>query len=147
MGEGSEDQSQYDNYKKHGGSEGMLFPFFHMSDGKTEETISTDSKITKISVKVCPVKINRPWLDLAALKIKPYTIPGFDPGSWSTGELNCNNQGLFPMLSTQMIVAKDITVTSVKFSKEAYEPDTYDHPVHSKNQLVKVISKCIVCTC
>jgi len=139
VGEDSEDQSQYNIYKKLGGCGGMLLPFFHMSEDKTEEIISTDSKIIKISLKVCPVRINRPWLNLSTLTIKPFTIPGFDPGTWSTGELNFNNKGIFPMLSTQLIVAKDITITTVKFSKEVQQvSDTYDHPVSFRSILFQL---------
>ena len=65
-----------------------------------------------ISFKVRTVQINRPWLDTSILKNRNYTINGEDPGSWSTGELDADNNGSFPLLSTQMIVAKDITVTA-----------------------------------
>ena len=66
----------------------------------------------KISLKVCSAQINRPWLDLGVLKNINYTIDSEDPGSWSTGELSADNNGSFPLLSTQIIVAKDITVTA-----------------------------------
>ena len=66
----------------------------------------------KISFKVRAVQINRPWLDLGVLNNRNYTIYGEDSGSWSTGELDANNNGSFPLLTTQMIVAKDIAVTA-----------------------------------
>ena len=64
-----------------------------------------------ISFKVRSVQINRPWVDPAAFTIENYTIPGVSPGAWS-------NKGVFPLLTTQLIVAKDIKVTAAKFSKE-----------------------------
>ena len=66
----------------------------------------------KISFKVRAVQINRPWLDLSILENRNFTINGEDPGSWSTGELDAGNKGLFPLLTTQMIVARDITVNA-----------------------------------
>ena len=63
----------------------------------------------KISFKVRAVQINRPWLDLSVLN---YTVSSERTGSWSTGELSADNKGTFPLLSTQMIVARDITVTA-----------------------------------
>jgi len=66
----------------------------------------------KISLKVRAVQINRPWFDMSLLHNENYTIPGETPGSWSTGVLDKDNKGSFPLLSTQMIVAKDITVTT-----------------------------------
>ena len=65
-----------------------------------------------ISLKVRTVQINRPWIDTSILKFRNYTIDGEDPGSWSTGELDADNNGSFPLLPNQMIVAKDITVTA-----------------------------------
>ena len=86
-------------YKKLGGSVTTCYGLNKHSD-------------VKISFKVRAVQINRPWLDLSVLKNKNYTIYGEDPGSWSTGELDADNKGSFSLLSTQMIVAKDITVTT-----------------------------------
>lgn len=111
MGENSENQTQQDNLKRLGGSGGFSYGFISIGvkgSGKTEKSISTEaSRNVKISFKVRSVQINRPWLNLATLKIDKYTIPGFGPGSWSTGELTSSNQGSFPLLSTQVIVAKD----------------------------------------
>ena len=72
----------------------------------------------KISFKVRAVQIIRPWLDLSVLKNKNYTIYGEDPGRWSTGELDADNKGSFPLVSTKMIVAKDITVTTTSIEIE-----------------------------
>ena len=66
----------------------------------------------KISFKIRAVEIFRPWFDRAILKNKNYKIFGEGPESWSTGDLDASNKGSFPLLSTQMIVAKDITVTA-----------------------------------
>ena len=122
MGENSENRTQQANLKRLGGSGGFSFGFISIGakgGNRTEKSISTEaSRNVKISFKVRSVQINRPWLNLATLKIENYTIPGFGPGSWSTGELASSNQGSFPLLSTQVIVAKDIKVTADKFSKE-----------------------------
>ena len=66
----------------------------------------------EILLKVCTVQIIRPWLDLSVLNNKLFKIPGQDAESWSTGELKASNKGWFPLLTTRMIVAKDIRVTS-----------------------------------
>ena len=77
-----------------------------------------NSQDVKIDLKVRSVQINRPWIDLSALKIQDWRIPGERPGAWSTGVLDSNNNGSFPLLSTRMIVARKITVTASSFSKE-----------------------------
>ena len=86
-------------YAKLGGSLNTCYSLVEHSD-------------VNISFKVRTVQIHRPWLDTAILKNKNYTIDGEDPGSWSTGELDADNNGSFPLLPNQMIVAKDITVTA-----------------------------------
>ena len=63
-----------------------------------------------ISLKVRAVEIIRPWLDLSILNNESYTIDE-KSGSWSTGELSAENDGRFALLSTRMIVAKDLKVT------------------------------------
>ena len=64
----------------------------------------------KISLKVRGVEIKRPWLKPSILNNKNYTIDE-TPGSWSSGELSAKNKGIFALLSTRMIVAKDLKVT------------------------------------
>ena len=79
---------------------------------------TADSRDVQISFKVRSVEINRPWVDPSALKIQKWEVPGLAPGAWSTGVLDKSNTGSFPLLTTQLIVAKDIKVTASKFSQE-----------------------------
>lgn len=67
--------------------------------------------------KVHSAQIDCPWLDLSALRVEYNKIPGEASGSWSTGELNSSNRS-FPLITSQMIVAKDIKIAASKFSKE-----------------------------
>ena len=77
-------------------------------------SVKTSDKCSdvEISLKYRSVQIIRPWLVLSVLNNKLIKIPGHDAKSWSTGELNASNKGWFPLLTTRMIVAKDIRVTS-----------------------------------
>lgn len=105
-----------------GGSVSVGYSFLGIKaegSASNERKVETgDSRDVKISFKVRSVQINRPWLDLSALRIENYKIPGERPGTWSTGELNSTNDGSFPLLTTQMIVAKDIKITASRFSRE-----------------------------
>ena len=122
MDEHSGDQQQSAVYKKLGGSIKLGYSFLgvkaggNISDEKKVET--GDSRDVKISFKVRSVQIDRPWLDLSVLKMQNYKIPGEGPGSWSSGELESSNTGSCPLITTQMIVAKDIKITASKFSQE-----------------------------
>ena len=122
MEENSENRMQQENFKRLGGSGSFSLGFIDIGakgGGKIEKSISADAgRNMKISFNVRSVQINRPWLDLSTLKIENYTISGYGPGAWSTGELSSSNQGSFPLLSTQVIVAKDIKVTADKFNRE-----------------------------
>lgn len=114
--------SQDSTYKKLGGSVDIGYSFLGIKpggEGSQEKKISTkDSRGVKISFKVRSVQIHRPWVDPTALKIQKWVVPGLTPGAWSTGVLDKSNTGLFPLLPTQLIVAKDIKVTADKFSQE-----------------------------
>ena len=108
-----------------GGAAGVSYAFIGVrgqAEGKMEKEIAADgSRDLNLSFKVRSVQINRPWLDLSALKVQNYNIPGEKAGSWSTGEVNSKNDGSLPLISTQMIVARDITVTASKFNQEIIE--------------------------
>ena len=100
-----------------------------------------DTQDVKIHLKVRSVQINRPWIDLSALKIQNWGIPGEGPGAWSTGVLDSSNDGSFPLLSTRMIVAKDITITSSSFSKEIVDTLKTFNPSAESALLVCKLSK------
>ena len=116
------DATQDQEYKKLGGYVDVGYDFLGIKaggEGSQEKRISTgNSRGIKLTFKVRSVDINRPWLDPAALKIQKWVVPGLAPGAWSTGVLDKNNKGSFPLLTTQLIVAKDIKVTADKFSQE-----------------------------
>ena len=122
VNEKSSDATQSREYKKLGGSVSVGYSFLSLKlggEGSKEQRIGTgDSRGVTISFKVRSVEINRPWVDPSALKIDKWRLPGLAAGGWSTGLLDSSNKGSFPLLTTQMIVAKDITVTAAKFSKE-----------------------------
>ena len=82
--------------------------------------VTDEHSDVKISLKVRTVQISRPWFDPSVLSNINYTINGEKEGSWSTGELSADNDGWFPLLPTQMIVARDIKVTpSTKMEHKA----------------------------
>jgi len=66
----------------------------------------------KISFKVRKAEIKRPWFDMSLLHNENFKIRKEASGPWSTGKLDKNNTGSFPLLITDIIVAKDITVTT-----------------------------------
>ena len=122
VNEHSQDDFQFREYKKMVSSTTTGFWFLSVTNTTTEtheKNVQTgDSRDVQISFKVRAVEINRPWLDPSALKIEKWKIPGLAPGAWSTGALDSSNKGSFPLLPTQIIVAKDIKITAAKFSKE-----------------------------
>ena len=107
-------------YKKLGGkpTTPSFVGFSGGADVRKKKVDIGDSQDVKIDLKVRSVQINRPWIDLSALKIQDWTIPGLKSGAWSTGVIDSSNNGSCPLLSTQMIIAKDITITGTKVSEE-----------------------------
>jgi len=64
-----------------------------------------------ISFKVCRVSIERPWLKLALLSTKNWWMFGTPAGMYSTGTAE-NNAGMFPLLTTSLIVIRDLKITA-----------------------------------
>ena len=122
----NDDDHQHKKYIKLGGVEGASSDFISLQNLGDDSAVGKkieigDSQDVKINIKVRSVQIDRPWIDLSALKYQNWKIPGEGPGSWSTGVLDSSNYGSFPLLSTEMIVARDIAVTATKFSKETID--------------------------
>lgn len=65
----------------------------------------------RMTWKMMPVFVERPWLDLNVLAVKGAKMAGIAPGAFSSGELSVNNRGTFPGYITAFIVAKDIEMT------------------------------------
>ena len=59
-------------------------------------------------------------------------IPGLSAGAWSTGELSPNNNEVMLSITTALVLARNIEITSAKFSQEItdYMKQT-DWTVHS----------------
>ena len=125
MDQHSDNKHQSTIHKRLGGSAKLGYSFLGIKaggSGSQEKKVDAgDSRDVKISFKVRAVQVNRPWLDLSALRVEHYSIPGEGSGSWSTGELSSSNKGSFPLVTSQVIVAKDITITASKFSKEVID--------------------------
>ena len=71
-----------------------------------------------ITFKGRAVEIYRPWLNASVLNYENITLDGVQPGQWSTGVMEPDNQGVFPLLPTAYVVVKDISITATKFGEE-----------------------------
>ena len=91
--------------------------FFRIEEKKVHVTATNCNNIV-ISFKGRTVEIYRPWLDTSVLYYENLTLDGVQAGQWSTWVMDPDNQGVFPLLLTAYVVAKDISVTATKFSKE-----------------------------
>ena len=89
---------------------------YSKDDGSSSLAVSGSN--LEISFKIRKVTVQRPWMDPAILNYPIIGIKGLPAGAWSNGELNGKtNKGNFPLLPTAMIVAKDVTISSDKFSQ------------------------------
>ena len=117
MDESQDDNEQHNLYKALGGSKDTSAEKDNDDDDSNNNSNHKSDLKVQLSLNVRAVQINRPWLNLDILKLNNFKIPGEQSGSWSTGELSSKNKGSFPMLSTQMIVAKDFNFTATKHSQ------------------------------
>jgi len=72
----------------------------------------------QLTFKVRTAHIFRPWFDSSLLNIERLSFPGMAVNSWSTGEIHESNDGIFPLMSTQIVVAKNITLKAAKLNDE-----------------------------
>ena len=96
---------------------------FYLDNAKKGySSLTEEGSELKISFKVRKVDIERPWLNLDILKHPNLGIKSFKKGEWSTGLLNLReNPGVFPLLPTACVVAKNVKVSSVAFSAQFEE--------------------------
>jgi len=97
--------------------------FFSASGGHSssdlKESMSSGGAEVKISFEIARVRVKRPGIDslLSLAAIFPEcAILGAKAGSWSTGELSVNNAGVLPTYITSLIIARNVEVTSTKWS-------------------------------
>ena len=81
--------------------------------------LPTEGTRIRISYRFARVEIRRPWLDPSLLSLGGWSMPGRPKHALSTGTLG-DNPGLFSLLPTSMIVARDVQV-SAQWSKEAVD--------------------------
>lgn len=88
---------------------------------KREKHASTMCKGMTITFQIRKVLIHRPWMEIGILQNPTLGIAGLEKGGWSTGELEPNNTGQFPLLPTAMIVAKNVIIKFDESSSESME--------------------------
>lgn len=88
---------------------------------KREKHTSTMCKGMTITFQIRKVLIHRPWMEIGILQNPTLGIAGLKAGAWSTGKLEPNNTGQFPLLPTAMIVAKNIIIEFDESSLECKE--------------------------
>lgn len=83
----------------------------------TPRPLPLDGTRIRISYRFARVEIRRPWLDFSLLSLGGWSMPGRPRNALSTGSLK-DNPGLFSLLPTSMIVARDVQI-SAQWPREA----------------------------
>jgi len=66
-----------------------------------------------VSFEIATVDVDRPWLDLTLLRVlDPLRIAGTKQYQWSDGTTSLDNEGEFPLVVTQFVVARNICVSA-----------------------------------
>ena len=86
-----------------------------------EKHASMMCKGMTITFQIRKVLIHRPWMEIGILQNPTLGIAGLEAGAWSTGKLEPNNTGQFPLLPTAMIVAKNVIIKFDESSSESNE--------------------------
>lgn len=102
-------------------------PFFQFETGESEiftVALPADNCEISISFKGRIIEIVRPWLDTSLLAYNNITLAGAEEAQWSTGVMDRSNNGTFPLLPTNFVAVKYVTITGNKFSNQM--KDTFD---------------------
>ena len=90
-----------------------LFSFVESNNAKTQKAFTSESTNLKFSFKIRKVAIDCPWIDMDIIQYSNIGIRGLKACSWSIGELHIKkNKGIFPLLPTHFVVAKDIEISA-----------------------------------
>lgn len=86
------------------------FPNNWLDDSATNNfsQVTTDT----ISFKFARVEIRRPWFNPSILSLNGWSVPGRQPGSYSTGTIE-GNDGIFSLIPVRFIIARDINIKAL----------------------------------
>ncbi|WP_369211863.1 hypothetical protein [Streptomyces flavofungini] len=79
---------------------------------RTQYSLNTETSNMTISFRFGRIEIRRRWLDTSLTSLRGWSTAGRRPGDYSTGEVNDKNEGIFSLLPTAFIVARDIKISA-----------------------------------
>ncbi|WP_218964985.1 hypothetical protein, partial [Nostoc linckia] len=102
-------------FESYGASGGVNFGLWRVGGGGSHQSqqydLSEDTTGLKASFRFGRVEIRRRWLDASLLSLRGWSTAGRSPGSYSNGN-DSNNPGVFSLLPTSFIVARDIQISA-----------------------------------
>jgi hypothetical protein len=84
------------------------------SVSRSTSSVDIESSTTDIEIKfkLGRIEIRRPWLNPSILTLDGWSVPGRVKDSYSNGKNDESNQGIFPLLPTAFLIARDIEITA-----------------------------------
>ncbi|MEU6821052.1 hypothetical protein ABZ921_10510 [Streptomyces atriruber] len=82
------------------------------STERTQYSLHTETSNMNISFRFGRIEIRRRWLDSSLTSLRGWSTAGRRPGDYSTGEISDKNEGIFSLLPTAFIVARDIKISA-----------------------------------
>ncbi|TPQ18832.1 hypothetical protein [Streptomyces sporangiiformans] len=101
-------------FSRYGAGGGVNFGLWRVgaagSSERRQYDLSTSTSNITISFRYGRVEVRRRWLDTALASLHGWSTAGRRPGDYSTGQVD-KNEGVFPLLTTSFIVARDIKIS------------------------------------
>jgi hypothetical protein len=108
--------SSHSSYSSWGGGAGLNLGFFSIGGSaggsSSRQSVVSDSSSLRLSFQVSRVEIYRPWFDFTLLSLSGWKVAGRAARAYSTGVINPNNHGIFPLVPTSFLVARNIQITA-----------------------------------
>ncbi|WP_157882571.1 hypothetical protein [Streptomyces silvensis] len=82
------------------------------STERTQYSLQTETSNMTISFRFGRIEIRRRWLDASLMSLRGWSTAGRRPGDYSTGEVNDKNEGIFSLLPSSFILARDIKISA-----------------------------------
>jgi hypothetical protein len=107
------ERSKFSSWSGNTGLGWGLWSFSGGSSGQSEShDIHRETEELEVAFKLGRVTIHRPWLDASLFHLPRWSVGGVEPGGYSTGKIGPNNDGMFALLPTAFMVARDIEISA-----------------------------------
>lgn len=116
--------SESSRFTSWGAGGGVNFGLWRVGGGASSQSsqydLSTETSNMRISFRLARIEIRRRWMNPSIYSLQGWSVAGRAAGAYSNGQHE-NNPGVFPLLPTSFIVARDIQISASWGSSDLHQ--------------------------